>query len=136
MKKISTLLFISFFTILFQASAQTLIQGKITDSSGIALEGVTITEKGTSNGTITNEEGKFTLNASNANAKLIFSYLGFEKREISLDGRTELNLSLQKDVKQMDEIVVMGYSEKKKAEIASAVSVVDEAQLKDVTANN
>ncbi len=85
------------------------ISGTITDDSNEPLIGVTIYENGNeANGTTTDFDGKFTLEASNPNAELEISYIGFITQNISLDGKTELNIILQSDSKQLDEVVVTG----------------------------
>lgn len=75
-------------------SAQNLLKGKVTDDNGDALSGVTIYERGTSNGTMTAWDGAYTLRYSNANAVIVFSYTGFATQEIRVKGRTELNVVL------------------------------------------
>jgi hypothetical protein len=124
---------------LFLASpvvSQVAIHGKITNPKNEVLTGVTIIEKGTTNGGVSNEDGIFLINVSGADATLIFSYVGYIPQEILLNGKSEVHVVLNEDVKQIDEVVIMGYSEKKKTELASAVTVVSAEQLNDIVASN
>jgi TonB-dependent starch-binding outer membrane protein SusC len=90
------------------SSAQTKqISGKITDEAGKPLSGVSVMVKGTSNGTTTNAAGAFTLDAPD-NATLTVSGIGYETREMSVTGRTEINVQLPVDSKLMAEVVVTG----------------------------
>jgi iron complex outermembrane receptor protein len=93
MKQLSTLLF--FLAAFGSLSAQNLLKGKVTDENGGALAGVTIYERGTSNGTVSAWDGAYTLRYSNTNAVIVFSYTGFTTQEIPTDGRAELNVVLR-----------------------------------------
>jgi len=134
----TTLSFIFFFILGFQlsTSAQVTVHGKITDEKGGPLPSITAVEKGTKTGAVADDAGNYTISVSNSNSILLFTGIGFITQEIPLSQRTEVNVVMKEDVQQMSEVVVMGYSEKKKTEIASAVSVLDAEQLNDVTANN
>jgi TonB-linked SusC/RagA family outer membrane protein len=99
------------------------VTGKITDDAGTALPGVNIIEKGTTNGTTTDTEGKFTL-LVNENATLVFSFIGFITQEVGVSNQTEINVSLVPDTKTLQEIVVVGYGEQKKATVTGAVTSV------------
>lgn len=90
------------------------ISGVITDANtGEALPGVSILIKGTSTGSITDVDGKFTLNAKSSDV-LVFSYIGFLSEEIAVGNQTEINVSLAPDIIGLDEIVVIGYGVQKK----------------------
>ena len=93
MKKLYLLLFCM--AVLGSLSAQNLLKGKVSDENGNALAGVTIYERGTTNGTVSAWDGSYSLRYSNAGATIVFSYTGFTTQEIRLDGRTELNVVLQ-----------------------------------------
>lgn len=99
------------------------VNGKITDDAGAALPGVNIIEKGTTNGTTTDTEGKFTL-LVNENATLVFSFIGFITQEVAVSNQTEINVTLVPDTKTLQEIVVVGYGEQKKATVTGAVTSV------------
>ncbi|MDO8367584.1 MAG: TonB-dependent receptor [Saprospiraceae bacterium] len=107
------------------AFAQTRITGRVTDkASGEALIGVSLLEKGTSNGTITDFDGNFALNVSDANAVLIANYTGFTSLEFPLAGRTNVEIILLEDSGLLEEIVVVGYGVQRKSDNTGAVGTV------------
>ncbi len=96
-------------------SAQTsLLKGKVTDVNNEPLIGVNVIEKGTNNGTVTDIEGRFSLNAS-SNATIVFSYIGFTELEVARSGRTVLDVTLEEDMKLLDEVVITALGIKREA---------------------
>jgi hypothetical protein len=92
------------------------VGGKITDETGQPVPGATIVEKGTANGTTSDADGKYTIRLANANAFLLFSYIGYASQEIPVGNQTEINVVLVPDVSALSEVVVVGYGTQKKAE--------------------
>lgn len=84
------------------------INGVVVDNNGQPLAGANIVEKGTTKGTTTDIDGKFVFNVANANSVLIVSYLGFKSKEVSLNGKTDLTISLEEDASSLDEVVLTG----------------------------
>ncbi|MFD2585698.1 TonB-dependent receptor domain-containing protein [Croceitalea marina] len=82
------------------------VSGKVTDSNGVALGGVNIIEKGTTNGTSTDFDGNYTINADE-NATLIFSYIGFGTKEVAVSGKTMINVTLSEG-QELDEVIIVG----------------------------
>lgn len=107
--------------------AQT-VTGVISDSAG-PLPGVSVIEKGTSNGTVADFNGEYSLKVTNTDAVLVFSYVGYKTQEVSLDGRTSLDVSMSEDVSELDELVVVGYKSQKESTITGAISSVDVEKL-------
>ncbi len=105
------------------------INGVVTDSMNEPLIGASITEKGTSNGTITNIDGKFNLSVSDNKAVLVVSYMGYEPKEITVGTQTSFIVTLSEDQNVLDEVVVVGYGVQKKAHLTGAVSAVDGKEL-------
>ncbi|WP_066218854.1 SusC/RagA family TonB-linked outer membrane protein [Formosa haliotis] len=105
------------------AYAQSSISGKVLDENGIPLPGVAILIKGTNNGTVTDFDGLYTLNANSGNV-LVYSYLGYKTKEVTFNTQTVLNVSLEPDAQGLDEVVVVGYGTQKKKEVTGAVAVV------------
>lgn len=105
--------------------------GSVVDVNGEPLIGVNVLEKGTTNGTITDFDGKFTLNLSSPNAVLVFSYIGYVTQEISAKNQNELKVVLKEDAEKLDEVVVIGYGAVRKADVAGAVAVLDNKSFKD-----
>lgn len=109
------------------AQAQTIITGTITDNSnGEQLPGATIIEKGTSNGTVTDVDGKFSLKVSTPEATLVVTYVGYTSEEIALKGQTNLDIKLKNDVLKLDDVVVVGYGTQKKSVVTGAIAKVDQ----------
>lgn len=112
------------------------ISGKVSDKSGDELIGVTVLEKGTENGTITDIDGTFNLTLSSSNPVLIFSYVGFTTLELPVSDSRDLNVTLQEDITGLDEVVVVGYGTQKKATLTGSISQVGGDELKKVSAAN
>ncbi|MGH2644520.1 MAG: carboxypeptidase-like regulatory domain-containing protein, partial [Chitinophagaceae bacterium] len=92
------------------AHSQTIsITGKVMNEKGVPLSGVTISVKGTTNGTITDDKGIFKLNDVNKNATLVISSIGYEKQEITLHGNTQITITLKQQANRLDETVIMAY---------------------------
>ncbi|MGV8962278.1 MAG: SusC/RagA family TonB-linked outer membrane protein [Candidatus Saccharimonadaceae bacterium] len=109
--------------------AQIRITGKITDASSGTLIGVNVMEKGTTNGTITDENGSFTLSVQSKNSLLILSYVGFQSQEILVGNNTQLNIVMNEDTESLQELVVVGYGTQAKKDITGSVAVVKAADL-------
>lgn len=103
------------------AFAQQVVTGKVTSAEdGAGLPGVNITEKGTTNGTVTDADGNFTVSV-NAGATLVFSFIGFATQEVVVGSQSNLNVSLATDVKALQEVVVVGYGTQRKADVTGAI---------------
>ncbi|MCL5129162.1 MULTISPECIES: TonB-dependent receptor [unclassified Algibacter] len=100
------------------------VKGTITDINGQPIPGVNIVEKGTANGAQSDFDGGFSITPSNANAVLVFSFVGFVTKEVSVGGKTTLKIVLDEDISQLDEVVVVGYGTQKKVNLTAAVSQV------------
>ncbi|MEG1229465.1 MAG: TonB-dependent receptor plug domain-containing protein, partial [Flavobacterium sp.] len=123
-------LFFLNFLVSFSAKAQsTTIEGKITDASGLSLPGVNINEKGTKNGTSTDFEGSFKINVTSNKAVLIISYLGFQTQEVSIAGKSKVNVSLVEQSNSLNEVVVVGYGSVKKTDLTGSVSTISAATI-------
>lgn len=113
------------------------VTGTVTDKeTGEALPGVTVLEKGTSNGTITDINGDFGLNLPNDQATLTFSFVGFATQEVPLNGRTSVDVSLTIDVQSLEEVVVVGYGAQKKSVVTGAIASVKGSDLESLPLNN
>lgn len=103
------------------AYSQNTVTGKILSSEDNAgLPGVSVVEKGTTNGTVTNVDGVFTLNV-NPNATLVFSYVGYKTQEVAVGTRTTLNITLASDIEALSEVVVVGYGRQEKKDVTGSV---------------
>lgn len=88
--------------------------GTVIDEAGIPVIGANILVKGTTNGTITDMDGRFTLINVPENAILVVSYIGYLDREIPVAGKSTLEIRLKEDTQKLDEVVVVGYGVQKK----------------------
>lgn len=97
--------------------------------------GATILEKGTSNGTVTDVDGNYSLNVASKNAVLVFSYIGYKPQEIALSGQASLNVALSEDVEALDEVVVVGYATGSKRTISGAVERIKKEDMNQGVVN-
>ncbi|MDA9201811.1 TonB-dependent receptor [Flavobacteriaceae bacterium] len=118
-----------FFALLFfcqLAFSQTIISGKVTDNNNLPLMGVSVILQGSSIGTTTDFDGKYSLSDNiDENAILSFSYIGFEQQEIVIGNRSTINVQLIEETDYLDEVVVVGYGSQLKKDITGAVATID-----------
>jgi len=107
----------------------TRITGRVTNDKGEPLKGVTVLEKGTNNGTVTGDDGSYTLQVTNPNAVLVFSYIGFGSQEFSVKGKGDVDVRLQPVDNSLKDIVVVGYGTQKKVTVTGAVATVKGTEL-------
>jgi len=110
------------------------ITGKVTDGKG-PLPGVNVNIKGSTVGTITDMDGKFTLSVKDNNAILVFSYIGFDSKEVAVKNQNSLNVVLTEASSALDEVVVVGYTTKKKGEVTGSISTISSKEIQN-TSNN
>ena len=123
--------FLVLFSVLsFASYAQKTITGKITGSDQKPVAGASITVKGTSVGTFTDNAGDFSLNVPEGKNALVVSSVGYETKEYDVTGLTTLNVSMNATASNLNEIVVVGYTTQRKKDITGAVAVVNVADLK------
>jgi TonB-dependent starch-binding outer membrane protein SusC len=110
-----------------------LVKGQVTDVKGETLPSVNVVLKGTQNGTITDLDGKFSLQIADAKtAQLVFSLIGFQTLSVEVGSQTEVNVTLAADDKLLDEVVAVGYADVNKRDVLGSVSSVGSKQLKDI----
>lgn len=111
------------------------ISGKVTDSSGGALPGVSVVLKGTTNGTITDMDGKFTLSNIPENGTLQFSFVGMKLQEVPVEGKTSFNITMADETIGIEEVVAVGYGVQKKSDVTGSLVRVgaDEIKSRPVT---
>ena len=106
-----------------ELEVQQTVEGVVTDATGLPLPGVNVIELGTNNGVVTDFDGNFQITVP-SDAVLQFSYVGFQTREIPVDGQTTLAVQLEEDQAQLDEVVVVGYGTQKRENIVGSVATV------------
>ena len=100
------------------------VTGVVKDKNGDNIIGASVLVKGTTNGTITDLDGKFTLDAPD-NGTLVVSYIGFTTQEVLINGKTTFQIKLGEDSKALEEVVVIGYGTRSKRDVTTAISNVD-----------
>ena len=100
------------------------ITGTILDETGLPIIGANVVEKGTTNGTITDMDGKFSINVSSGDAILVVSYIGYIEQQLSVNKQKDWSLVLKEDLQNLDEVVVVGYGTQRKGNIATAVTTI------------
>lgn len=98
------------------------VKGKVLGDKGEPLPGVTIQVKGTSRGVMSDANGEYAIEVPEGNVVLVVSSIGYNRREIALEGKTELNITMEASASKMAELVVIGYGEQKKGSLTSAIS--------------
>ncbi len=131
------LLFLPIFLLCLQVAAQEAVQirGTISDKLNKPLEGVTVTEKGTNNSTVTNQQGVFELRMSN-NGILTLSSTGFVAQEMPVSGRTSFLITMETYTGNLDEVVVVGYGTQRRADLTGSVSTIKSKDLENRTVIN
>src|SRR5690606_19046084 len=104
------------------------VTGVVSGPEG-AIPGVNVIEKGTTNGVATDFDGNYSITVIDPQAILIFSVMGYETQEIAINGRAQINVLLTEDLQALDEVVLVGYSSRKKSTLTGAVSVADIVDL-------
>lgn len=130
-----TLLLVALSVLTAMSQTTSVKTGKVIDETGQPLPGVSVKVKNSSAGSMTDKDGKFSLNVDDK-AILLFSYLGYITQEISAAGQGPFNISLKPNENLMNEVVVVGYVTKNKSQIVSSVSTVSAEKLLDVTSNS
>ena len=121
----------------FSASAQAFsVKGKVTDASGIPLEGATITEKGKNNSTVSNAQGFYEMSVSSGKAVLVISVVGHEIQEIPVDNKAEIIALLKPTADVLGDVVVVGYGTKKKGDVTGAISSISGEKLRAIPTAN
>ncbi len=112
------------------------VSGTVMDSDGSPLIGVNIQVKGTTIGTSTDFDGKFILEDVDPDAVLIFSYIGYETLEVSVNNQSTLSVTLQEDLQRLDEVVVVGYGSQTKRDLTGSVAQIGNKELESVPVYN
>lgn len=134
--KIVTLLSSIFCTLLLSAQQVTVSGTVMEEATGEPAIGVTVLVKGTSNGTVTDMDGNYSLSNVPGDATLVFSYIGMMTLEEPLNGRTTINVTLREDVQALDEVVVIGYGAARKRDLTGSIVTVSASDIADRPSTN
>jgi len=113
---------------MLQIPGSILVSGTVKDESGQPLPGTNVIQKGTTNGTTTDAEGKYSLNVPD-DATLVFSFIGYTTVEEAVSNRSTIDISLKSDATSLNEIVVTGYGELRKSDVTSAQSTISSKDI-------
>ena len=112
------------------------VSGTVLDKSGESVIGASVVVKGTTNGTITDFDGKFTLSNVPNNASLEISFVGYKTQVIPVQGKTTFNVTMVEDTEVLDEVVVVGYGVQKKSDVTGAMARVTSKVIEDRPVQN
>lgn len=119
------------------ASAQQFtVKGTVRDMSGEPIIGANVMVKGTSNGSITDVDGNYSVSDVSSSSVLVFSFIGYKNQEIACKGQREINVVLAEDLQTLDEVVVVGYGSLSKKELSSSIVQVDKSKFQQGAMNN
>ncbi|WP_291558941.1 TonB-dependent receptor [Bacteroides sp.] len=121
-------IFMGLCSVLDVFAQQVLVSGNIVDDTGVSVIGASVLEKGTTNGTITDIDGKFSISVSKEST-LVVSFVGYSTQEIPVQGKTFFDIVLKEDSEVLDEVVVVGYGTMKKNDLTGAISSVSAKDL-------
>jgi TonB-linked SusC/RagA family outer membrane protein len=106
------------------AEASIAVTGKVIDAQGLPIPGASVTEKGTTNGTLTDASGAFKLNVANQSSVIVVNFIGYKKEEVPVGSNTSFTITLLDDMRSMNEVVVVGYGVQKKSVTTGSISGV------------
>lgn len=128
------LFFLCTFALCIQAQTKR-ITGVVVDTQHQPIIGASVVVKGSTNGTITDLDGKFTLPSVPTQGTLVISYIGYKEVSLSLGGKTTFNVTMEEDTETLEEVVVVGYGTVKKANVVGSIAKVDASALEDRPVN-
>ncbi len=112
------------------------ITGKVTDEKGEPLPGVSIVVKGTIQGTVTNVDGNYSISNIPENATLVFSFMGMTSQEVAVEGRTQIDVTLQASTIGIEEVVAIGYGTIKKSDLTGSVAEISTKDIQGKTSTD
>ncbi len=113
------------------------VRGTVSDvNTGEGLPGVNIVETGTSNGTVTDQDGRYSIEVASQSAVLEFSYVGYVGETVQVSGQQEINLTMVEDIVALQELVVIGYGTQRKSDLTGSVAVVNTENLDKIESSD
>ncbi len=116
-------------------TAQTQVEGVVSDAKGLTIPGVSVTVKGSGTGTTTDLDGKYQISVPN-NGVLLFSFVGFFSQEIAVNGKSTINVTMQESIEDLSEVVVIGYGTQKRSDVNSSISSIKSEDLDNLVQVN
>lgn len=118
------------------AYSQITLNGKVTDESGGSLPGTNVIVKGSTNGTTTDANGNYSLQVTGSATTLVFSFIGYETKEVAIGGQSVINVSLEPSLASLSEVVVIGYGEQRREAVTGSVASINGAAIREVPSAN
>lgn len=112
------------------------VTGELTDEKGVALAGVTVTEKGTGNTTQSGKEGSFSITVDGDASVLVFTFVGYSTQEIPVASQTRMTVMLKASTASLDDVVVVGYGTRRRRDVTGAIASISEKSLREVPVTN
>ncbi len=120
-----------------EITQQKRISGSVTDATnGEPIIGANVVIEGTTNGVVTDDQGKYSIEMPDINSILIFSFVGYLQEKIVSNGRTNIDIKLAQDIQKLDEVVVIGYGKQKKITVVGAITTINTRELKQSPTTN
>jgi TonB-linked SusC/RagA family outer membrane protein len=135
---LATVRYLSLLLLLVLCSAvqAQVVKGKITDETGTGLPGVNVIAKGTAVGSVSDADGNYAVTVPEGSKTLVFSFIGYGTQEISVDGRTTIDVKMAVDATQLSEVVVIGYGEQKRESVTGSVVSLTGEGLREIPSPN
>lgn len=132
--KLKRLCFVFLFFLSFYTFSQDLtITGTVTSADdNLGLPGVNVVEKGTTNGVVTDFDGKYSIGVSGDSASLVFTYVGFAMQEVPINGKSQIDIAMAEDATALEEVVLVGYGTQIKRQVTGAVQTIDAQEFADI----
>lgn len=111
------------------------VRGRVVDGSGQPVVGAAVLQEGTTNGTVTDVDGYYSLSVP-SNATLQASFIGYENTAVPVAGQTQLNITMNDELQELEELVVIGYGTQRKVDLTGSVAIVDADEMKKVSNSN
>ena len=113
-----------------------LVSGTVVDMDGVPLPGVTVLEKDSSNGVVTDLDGKYVMTSSKSSSYLlVFSYLGFETKSVNLENRRSIDVILLENIESLEEVQVVAFQKQKKNSVIGSINTIKPEELKLPSSN-
>ncbi|MFW6267507.1 MAG: SusC/RagA family TonB-linked outer membrane protein [Marinilabiliaceae bacterium] len=112
------------------------VTGRVTDEEGEPIPGANVVIEGTTQGTITDMDGRYNISLEDPNTTLVFSFVGFRETRVDVSGREEIDVEMESDVSELDEVVVVGYGTQRKSDVTGSVGTASSSELLEKSSFN
>ncbi|HEX7015040.1 MAG TPA: TonB-dependent receptor [Cyclobacteriaceae bacterium] len=120
----------------FVAQAQVAVRGKVIDETGAGLPGTNVLVKGSTTGTTTDSNGDYSIDVPQSDAVLVFSFIGYESQEVSVAGRSVINVTLVPSIESLTEVVVVGYGVQRQEAVTGSVASISGDAMREIPSAN